>query len=416
MTSISSRGLLVAGGLVLGVAAAGTALTFDLSGRAAQSAAAPAPIVATPVSVAAVQPRSITLWDEFSGRLEAIDRVEIRSRVSGAILQVHFREGAMVQRGDRLVTIDPAPYAAAVERLDAQVVAAEARVALTRRDQDRGQSLVGSGAMSQRDVDLRVNAFREAEASLRAARAALRSAQLDLGYTEITAPVAGRVGRQEITVGNLVAAGAGTPLLTTLVSVNPIYASFEADEQSVARALHSLPAGIDPRDRLDQVPVELSTIGTEGTRLRGHLQLVDNAVDTRSGTIRLRAVFDNPDGLLIPGQFARLRLGQATATSVLLVNERAVGTDQDRKFVMVVDDTNHTVYREVALGSAADGLRVVTSGLKPGERIVVNGLQRVRPGALVAPQPVAMKNEPGKSVSGGRGAQLAAATANFVQE
>jgi multidrug efflux system membrane fusion protein len=393
MTTTTSRTLVLAGGIALSAVVAGAVLSIDLRGHATQASQTATPAVAaTPVSVAMVEQRDVTLWDEFSGRMEAIDRVEIRSRVAGAILQVHFREGALVKQGDRLITIDPAPFAAEVERLEAQLVSAQARVALTRRDQDRGQQLVGSGAMSQRDVDLRINAFREAEAAVRAAQAALRTAQLDLGYTEIRAPVAGRVGRQEITVGNLVAAGAAAPVLTTLVSVNPIYASFEADEQSVARALQSVPAGTDPRDRLDRVPVQLGTLSSQGTPMTGHLQLIDNTVDSRSGTIRVRAVFDNPDGTLMPGQFARLRMGQAATTGALLVNERAVGTDQDKKFVMVVDDSNHAVWREVTLGAPADGMRVVTSGLKSGERIVVNGLQRVRPGALLAPQPVAMKS------------------------
>jgi multidrug efflux system membrane fusion protein len=211
----------------------------------------------------------------------------------------------------------------------------------------------------------------------------------------VRAPVAGRVGRIEVTVGNLVAAGPSAPMLTTLVSVSPIYASFDADEQIVARALGSLPtapAGADVRGKLDSIPVQMGTAGVTGTPLEGRLQLVDNQVDARSGTLRVRAVFDNKDGSLIPGQFARLRMGQAKTGAALLVSERAVGTDQSRKYVLVVGDDNIASYREVTLGASVDGLRVVQTGLKPGERIVVNGLQRVRPGALVAPQPVAMDN------------------------
>jgi multidrug efflux system membrane fusion protein len=245
-------------------------------------------------------------------------------------------------------------------------------------------------AIAERELEERVNAARTADADLRAARAALQSARLNLGWTQVRAPVAGRVGKLEVTVGNLVAAGPNAPVLTTLVSVSPIYASFEADEQVVARALKELDEQGGARTRLDRIPVQMGTAATPDTPYAGRLQLVDNQVDARSGTVRVRAVFDNPDGSLIPGQFAKLRLGRAKSDSALLVDERAIGTDQNKRFVMVVGADNKADYREVSLGAAADGLRIVTAGLSPGERIVVNGLQRVRPGALVAPQPVAM--------------------------
>jgi multidrug efflux system membrane fusion protein len=217
---------------------------------------------------------------------------------------------------------------------------------------------------------------------------------LNLGYTDVRAPVAGRVGKLEITVGNLVAAGPGAPVLTTLVSVNPIYASFNADEQVVMRALKSLPAGSNTHGKVDGIPVEMLTATSDDTPLQGRLQLIDNQVDAKSGTVRVRAVFDNADGTLMPGQFARLRMGQAKSGPALMVNERAVGTDQSKKFVMVVDADSKAEYREVSLGAWTDGLRIVTRGLKPGERIVVNGLQRVRPGALLAPQTVRMETAP----------------------
>ena len=206
------------------------------------------------------------------------------------------------------------------------------------------------------------------------------------------APVAGRVGKLEVTIGNLVPAGPGAPVLTTLVSVNPIYASFDADEQVVARALSDLPGGsATARDKLETIPVLMTTAIGGDKPIRGKLQLVDNQVNAKSGTVRLRAVFDNRDGSLIAGQFAHLRLGRALPLQAVLVNERAVGTDQDKRFVLVVGDDNKAAYREVSLGASVDGgMRVVTSGLKANERIVVNGLQRVRPGSLVAPQPVTM--------------------------
>ena len=204
------------------------------------------------------------------------------------------------------------------------------------------------------------------------------------------APVSGRAGKVEVTVGNLVSAGPGSPVLTTLVSVSPIYASFDADEQVVTRALRDLPSGASARAQVEKIPVQMGTAANTDTPLQGHLQWVDNQVDAKSGTVRVRAVFDNKDGALMPGQFAKLRMGQVKNSSVMLINERAVGTDQSKKFVMVIDADNKAVWREVTLGANVEGLRIVTSGLQAGERIVVNGLQRIRPGALVDPQPVAM--------------------------
>lgn len=370
------------------VAAIGGAITF--SDKASSEQAAAKPIPALPVSVSLVEQRNVALWDEFSGRLEAIERVEVRSRVAGAVKSVHFREGALVKQNDLLITIDPDPYAAEVARADAQVAAAQARVLLTKNEMERGRQLSGTQIISQRDLDQRMNAHREAEANLRAAEAALQSAKLNLEYTQIRAPVSGRVGKLEITVGNLVAAGPTSPMLTTLVSVNPIYASFNADEQVVARAIESLGNDGGGNSEIERIPVEMSTVTSNGATFRGRMQLIDNQVDARTGTVRVRAVFDNPDGKLIPGQFARLRMGQAKTEPALAVTERAIGTDQDKKYVLVVDADNKAAYREVTLGASVDGLRIVTNGLKSGERIVVNGLQRVRPGAVVAPQMVSM--------------------------
>ena len=384
-----TRGLLVAAVAVsVAIGASGSAYYILRSNGAQANGPATQAPQATPVSVALVEQRDVAIWDEFSGRLEAIERVEVRSRVAGALQSVHFREGALVKRGDLLITIDPAPYAAEVDRLQAQLGAAEARVLLTKNDVERGELLSGTRVISQRELDQRVNAKSEAEANVKAARAALQSAQLNLDYTQVRAPVAGRVGRLEITVGNLVAAGPGAPVLTTLVSVNPIYAGFNADEQVVTRALKTL-ADQNAMSEVDRIPVRMST-ATSDESFKGKLQLIDNQVDARSGTVRVRAVLDNTDGRLIPGQFARLRMGQPKAEPALMVNERAIGTDQNKKFVLVVNTDNKAEYREVTLGANVDNLRVITSGLKSGERIVVNGLQRIRPGALVVPQVVRM--------------------------
>ena len=391
MKNIIKNKRLIGVWLMLAVLATAGGATF-LNGRNGSAQAEVAPTAAAlPVSVAVVTPRATVPWDEFSGRLEAVERVEIRSRVAGAIQEIHFREGALVKQGDLLILIDPSLYAADVARAEGQVAAAKARLVLTKSDFERGQQLSDSRTISQRDFDGRVNAHSEAEANLKAAEAALQTARLNLGYTEVRAPVAGRVGKLEITVGNLIAAGPGTPVLTTLVSINPIYASFNADEQVVTRALKTLADESTPSE-IGRIPVQMGTGTSEGTPYKGHMQLIDNQVDARSGTVRVRAVFDNADGRLMPGQFARLLMGQPKAEPALLISERAVGTDQNKKFVMVVNKDSKAEYREVALGVSIDGMRVVTSGLHAGERIVVKGLQRVRPGAVVAPQEVAMNS------------------------
>jgi membrane fusion protein, multidrug efflux system len=332
---------------------------------------------ALPVPVMVINEQEVTTWDEFSGRLEAVERVDVRSRVAGQVKSVHFTEGALVKRDELLVTIDPDPYAAEVDRAQAQVVAAQARVNYSKSERERAQRLWGESAIARRELDERVNAALEAEANLRAAQAALQSSKLNLQYTQVRAPVSGRVGRLEITVGNLVAAGPGAPVLTTLVSVNPIYASFDADEHVVLRTLH---------DGAKEVKVEAETVTNGGRQIKGRLQLIDNQVNTKSGTVRVRAVFDNKDGSLIPGQFVKLRMGKAKTEQALLVSERAIGTDQDKRFVVVVGPDDKAIWRQVTLGGTANGQRIVTAGLESGERIVVNGLQRVRPGAQLAPQ------------------------------
>lgn len=349
---------------------------------------------ATPVSVAIVEPREPATWDEFSGRLEAVERVDVRSRVAGAVEQIHFREGAIVKAGDLLVTIDPAPYAAEVDRLEAQVAAAEARVAFTNSEVARSKPLVGTHAMSEREGETRLNAYNEAEASLRAAKAAVQTARLNLGYTQVRAPVDGRVGRLEVTVGNLVAAGPGAPVLTTLVSVDPIYASFNADENVVARALATLSPEANAAADVAHIPVEIATADADNQWRQGNLQLIDNQVDAASGTVRVRATFANKGGRLMAGQFVRVRMAQPKSGPVIAVSERAIGTDQNKKFVMIVGADNKTAYREVSLGAMTGSLRIVTKGLAARERIVVSGLQRVKPGDAVAPEIVAIDGTP----------------------
>ncbi|MFG6431607.1 efflux RND transporter periplasmic adaptor subunit [Roseateles sp. LYH14W] len=386
---LNRRTAVIAG--AVGLLALG-AIGFGQFGQPAQANAGPAAPPATPVSVAQVVSQDVAAWNEFSGRLEAVERVDVRARVSGAVQQIHFREGSLVKAGDLLVTIDPAPYQAEVARFEAQVAAAQARVTYSQSEAARAKALWEDRAVARREFDEKDNAAREAAANLRAAQAALQSAQLSLGYTQVRAPVAGRVGKIEVTQGNLVAAGAGAPVLTTLVSVSPIYASFDADEKVVREALASLPSGATERRGLERIPVEMLAGSDKAST--GRLQLVDNQVDARSGTLRVRAVFDNKDGALMPGQFAKLRMGQAKNEAALLVNERAVGTDQDKRYVIVVGQGNQAEWRPVTLGANVNGLRVVTTGLKAGERVVVGGVQRVRPGSVLAPKDVAMDAKP----------------------
>jgi len=350
----------------------------------ADAQTAPAPMVAE-VDVAPVLARPVTDWQSYSGRLEAVDRVEIRPQVPGTIVAVHFRNGALVKQGDPLFTIDPRPYQAEVARAEAQVAAARARVSYTAADLERARRLIKDSTISRSALDERENAAREAAANLQAAEAALQIARLNLGHTQVTAPVSGRVSRAERTVGNVVAAGAAAEPLTTLLSVTPIYAAFDVDEQTYLRHIASV------KDAAD-IPVRLGLANEEGHPREGVVEHVDNRLDSVSGTIRVRARFDNPEGRLVPGLYARLKVGSTTSYDALLVDDRAVGTDQDKKFVLVVGSEDKVEYRAVKLGPLQDGLRVVTSGLTGGERIVVNGIQHARPGTQVRPKMVAMGN------------------------
>jgi multidrug efflux system membrane fusion protein len=391
------RRVALAASLALGTALLGGVFAV-YPGMAPQAVAQPAP-QATPVAVAEVGAQQIQAWQGFSGRLEAIERVELRPRVAGTVQHVHFREGALVRAGDLLVSLDPAPYAVEVARQRAQLESSKARFMHAEREAARAETLWADRAIAQRELDDRLLTRADAQAQVAAAQAALAAAQLNLDYTQLRAPVAGRIGKLEVTVGNQVAAGPGAPVLARLVSVSPIYASFDVDERSVQQAL----AGAK---KPEQVPVQMRGSESDAEAVQGRLQLVDNQVDAQSGTLRLRAVFDNADGQLIPGQFARIELGQAQQRMALLINERAVMTDQDKRFVWVLGPGNQVQWREVRLGGPVNGLREVVDGLKAGERVVLSGLQRVRPGAQVAPTTMAMDAKP--ELIGKTEAQLAA--------
>jgi len=385
--SITRKRLTVALGAALVVAGIGTFTAMhgfgrgDLPVNGAEAAIKPS-APAMEVDVATVVSKTITDYQNYSGRLEAVDKVEIRPLVPGTIVAVHFADGALVKKGDPLFTIDPRPYVAQVDQAAAQLAAAQARNGYTSTDAARAERLLADNAIAKRDYDEKQNASHEAAANLKAAQAALETAKINLTYTQIVAPVSGRVSRAEMTVGNIVSTGSSAPLLTTLVSVSPIYASFDVDEQTYLRYLS--------RDSRASVPVSLGLANEEGFSREGKVASVDNQLDTGSGTIRVRARFDNADASLVPGLYARIKVGGGTPHPAVLIDDAAIGTDQDKKFVMVVDPDSRVQYREVTLGTLSEGMRVIVKGLQPGERIVVNGLQRVRPNDVVKANSVAM--------------------------
>jgi multidrug efflux system membrane fusion protein len=356
-----------------------------------RSSKPPAPPPLQAVTVAEVPEREITEWDEFTGRLEAVDQVEIRPRVSGYIKRVAFAEGKEVKKGEVLFEIDPRPYEADLARAEAELERARSASALARSEVQRAGKLVDVQAISREEFDSRTSAEAQGGATVRAAEAAVQTARLNLEWTRVRSPIAGRVSNALVTAGNLVQAGppAGA-VLTTVVSVDSMYLYFDSDEQTYLRYASRARSSGGTNWRTARLPVYLGLANESGFPHQGRLDFVDNQVDPRTGTIRIRAVFSNRSRALTPGLFARVKLVGTEKMNVMLVRDAAIGTDQDRKFVLVVGSGDTLAYRPIVPGRLADGLRIVTSGLKPGERIVVNGLMRVRPGMKVAPTVTAM--------------------------
>lgn len=390
MSTKSTLQFTIGAGIVIAIAAA-AAVLVPIPYTHAETIAQPAP-QAMPAPVAEIHSKDITRWSRFSGRLEAVDRVEIRPRVAGAIESVHFREGELVKAGDLLFTIDPAPFETEVAKAEAQLYSAQSRLKLANSELKRGQELWKTRVITRSALDQREETRNNAEADVRSAKAYLRSAKLNLGYTQIRSPISGRVGEILLTPGNLVAAGANGDALTTVVSVDPIYASFDVNEEALARAVQGIRS--HQSRKIGEIPVQLSNRFIGENPIVGHVHMIDNEFSNQSGTIRVQAVFDNPDGLLVPGQFARVELGQARQSTAILVSDRAIGTDQDKKFVLIVDKENKAEYRQIVPGEEQNGLRIVQSGLHDGDRVIVGGLQRIRPGALIAPQIVSMDGQP----------------------
>jgi len=372
---------------------AGSALSGAVALVASCNAGAPAQAQMAPppptVSVAAVEERKITEWDEFIGRLEAIESVEIRPRVTGYIERVVFTAGKEVHKGDVLFEIDPRPYHAELARAEAELEQARSAAALATRSLDRSKMLAAGDAISKEELDNRTGAAERGAANVQAAQAAVATARLNLEWTKVRSPIRGRVGRAEVTAGNLVQAGSPARL-TTVVSLDPIYATFDADERSYLKYASRGSGG--PRDH--RAPILLGT-ASEGQAFphEGYVDFFDNQLDPRSGTVRARAVFPNPNHLFAPGLFARLKLVGGAAYQATVVSDRAIGTDQDKKFVLVVKPDSTVEYRPIELGRMVDGYRVVAGGLKASEKVVVNGLQRVRPGMRVNATAVPMLAE-----------------------
>jgi len=343
-------------------------------------AALPAVVVAQPLVM------RLTEWDEYPGRFEATDRVDVRARVDGYLDSIHFRDGAIVKPGDLLFVIDPRPYEAVLEGARADVVRAQTRLELATTDFTRGESLFAIRGISQEELDRRVQARKEAEAALIVARATERVAALNVEFTRVRAPIGGRISQNFVSIGNVISGGqAGSTLLTTIVAIDPIEFVFDASEADYLKYNRMNASGERRTSRDTANPVRIRLLDEPTFTRVGKMDFVDNRVDPASGTIRGRALVPNPGGFLTPGQFGRLQLLGSGEFDALLVPDSAILSDQSRRFVWALDKDDVPEQRVVEPGNLEQGLRIVRAGLRRDDRIVINGMQRVRPGAKVAP-------------------------------
>jgi RND family efflux transporter MFP subunit len=375
--------ILTAGALTLGVGLVGCA-------RSPSGAPAVAPV---PVAVTVSQPveREVTDSAEFTARTAAVDSVEVRAHVWGYLQKVNFKEGDLVKAGDVLFEIDPRPYEALLNQAKAKVRQDEAQLEFDEAEYQRQLTAYNRGVAAKSELDKATAAKDVDLANIAADRAQVAARQLDLDYTKVTAPVGGRVSRYVVTVGNLIQAGEqGGTLLTTIVSVDPMYAYFDVDENTALRVRKLTREGKSDSPRDGGYPVSLGLANEEGFPHRGAINFVENQVNPKTGTIRVRGVFPNENQVLLPGLFARVRTPIGRPHRALLVTDRALDTDQGQKVLYVVNDRNEVVARPVRVGALHDGLREITDGVKPGERVIVAGLQQARPGATVEPRPAPM--------------------------
>ncbi|HTW36082.1 MAG TPA: efflux RND transporter periplasmic adaptor subunit [Rhizomicrobium sp.] len=360
------------------VFAAGLGLVF----RHAGADTAPPSVAPVPVTITAVEARPVRLWSEFSGRMVAVDSADVRPQVDGRITEIRFKDGQIVHQGDVLFVIDPRTYEAAAAKAQAALVTAETNAHLAKTELARATALINANAISKDYYDQKDNANGTALAAVKSAQAALTQANLNVDFAYVKAPITGRVGRAEIQIGNLVQTETGTsPLLTTIVSNDGIYADFDVDEQTY---LENVRAHAKTTAQESKIPVELTVQGDNGHIYKGTIESFDNKISTSTGTIRARARFTNEDGSLIPGMFVSVKLASAADNKVILVPEDAISNDQSKRFVFVVGSDHKASFREVALGEEVGSDVVVTSGLRSGERIIVDGLQKVQPGTIVA--------------------------------
>jgi multidrug efflux system membrane fusion protein len=337
---------------------------------------------AMPVEVAIVEDHAIRLWKQFSGRLSAVDYVEIRPQASGLITEVKFNDGQHVAKDDILYVIDPRPLKSIVEQKKANLFSAKDSYDFAIKEYKRTADLVAKKMVAQQVLDDRINNKLVADSNVKLAQAELSEAEINLSYAYIKAPISGTISRTELTVGNLVSSGSNAPLLTSIVANDRVYADFEVDEQTYLRFRKNTSPDLSTKF---QNPVEL-TIEDGNDVYLGKIHSFDNKIDPNTGTIRARAIFDNPESKLLSGMYAHLKLGSATEEKTILISERAIGTDQNRKFVYVVNEDNKTAYREVVIGDSIEGSRIVHSGLKSGDKVIVRGLMRVQPDMLVEPK------------------------------
>ena len=362
-------------------------MAFGLSGcgdKPPAQAAAGAP----PVTVAQPTKRTVTDWDEFTGRFEAVEEVQVRARVGGFVTSVEFRDGAFVNTGDLLYVIDSRPFEAVAEQADGQLSDARAKAELGKRELDRALTLNQTQAVADSIVDQRRQALQAANAAILQAEGALKRAQLDIEFTHVVAPIGGRVSRHLVSVGNLVQGsdgGGGTTLLTSIVSLDPLYIYFDMDEATYLKYNRLYFEGKRPSSRENPNPVQVTLTGETKPSHDGKVDFLDNRLDVSTGTLRGRAVIPNKDFSILPGQFGRVRLIASSPYEALLLPDAAIATDQSRKIVFVVKDDDTVEAKPVVLGPLEEGLRVIREGLKPEDRVIVDGLQRARVGAKVSP-------------------------------
>ncbi len=347
------------------------------------------------VSVAQPLERPVTEWDEYTGRFDAVETVEVRARVSGVLMEVKFKDGDLVKKGDPLYIIDPRPFQRVLERERANLASAQVRAEFAAKDVERARALLKNANISEQVFDQRLQAQREAEAAVKSAEASVKSAELDVEFTEIRAPINGRISRNLISQGNFITGGSGTgTLLTTIVSTDPIYFYFDVSEADFLKYARLNALGTRPSSRDNPNPVFLALQDEQTFPHRGVMNFVDNRIDEATGTLRGRAVFDNPRGLFQPGLFGRIRLAGSGEYKAVLLPDEAIGTDQSNRFVYVVGEDGTVSAKNVALGPVIDGLRVIRSGVELSDWVIVNGIQRARAGAKVTPEQTRIEAKP----------------------